>query len=53
MGLVAEFDIDCKALPLAGVAAGVPKATLTLDMQFNHGNRPLFLITVDKEGHRV
>jgi hypothetical protein len=46
MGLVAEFDIDCQALPLAGVAAGVPEATLTLDMQFNHGNRPLFLVTV-------
>jgi len=46
MGLVAEFSIDCRALPLAGVAAGVPDATLTLDMQFNHGNRPLFLVTV-------
>jgi hypothetical protein len=46
MGLVAEFDIDCEALPLAGVAADVRKATLTLDMQFNHGNRPLFLVTV-------
>ncbi|MFC7132099.1 MULTISPECIES: helix-turn-helix domain-containing protein [Salinibaculum] len=46
MGLVAEFDIDCQALPLAGVAADVPDATLTLDMQFNHGHRPLFLVTV-------
>lgn len=46
MGLVAEFDIDCTALPLAGVAADVREATLTLDMQFNHGNRPLFLVTV-------
>jgi len=46
MGLVAEFDIDCEALPLAGVATAVPDATLVLDMQFNHGNRPLFLITV-------
>lgn len=46
MGLVAEFNIDCEALPLAGVAATVPDATLTLDMQFNHGNRPLFLVTV-------
>jgi len=45
MGLVAEFDIDCRALPLAGVAAAVPDATLTLDMQFNHGRRPLFLVT--------
>jgi hypothetical protein len=46
MGLVAEFDIDCEALPLAGVAADVSDATLTLDMQFNHGNRPPFLVTV-------
>jgi hypothetical protein len=46
MGLVAEFDIDCGALPLAGVATTVPDATLVLTMQFNHGNRPLFLVTV-------
>jgi hypothetical protein len=46
MGLVAEFDIDCQALPLAGVATAVPEATLVLDMQFNHGRRPLFLVTV-------
>lgn len=46
MGLVAEFDIDCQALPLAGVAMAVPEATLTLDMQFDHGNRPLLLVTV-------
>lgn len=46
MGLVAEFEIDCEALPLAGVAAAVPEATLTLDLQFNHGNRPLFVVTV-------
>ena len=46
MGLVAEFAIDCTALPLTGVAAGVREATLTLDLQFNHGNRPLFLVTV-------
>jgi len=46
MGLIAEFAIDCRALPLAGVAADVSDATLTLDMQFNHGDRPLFLVTV-------
>jgi hypothetical protein len=46
MGLVAEFNIDCKALPLVGVAASVPEAILTLDLQFNHGNRPVFLVTV-------
>lgn len=45
MGFVAEFDIHCEALPLTGVAAAVPNATLTLNLQFNHGNRPLFLLT--------
>lgn len=46
MGLVAEFEIDCEALPLVDVAAAVPEATLILELQFNHGNRPLFLVTV-------
>ncbi|NHN61072.1 MULTISPECIES: helix-turn-helix domain-containing protein [Halorussus] len=46
MGLVAEFEIDCEALPLTGVAAAVPDATLILELQFNHGNRPVFLVTV-------
>jgi hypothetical protein len=46
MGLVAEFDIDCEALPLASVAASVPDATFVLELQYNHGNRPLFLVTV-------
>jgi hypothetical protein len=46
MGLVAEFDIDCRALPLAGVASAVSEATLTLELQFNHGDRPPFLVTV-------
>ncbi|WP_276259660.1 helix-turn-helix domain-containing protein [Haloglomus litoreum] len=45
MGLVAEFDIDCEALPLTTVAAAVPGATLVLELQFNHGPRPLFLLT--------
>ncbi|WP_254521705.1 helix-turn-helix domain-containing protein [Natrinema caseinilyticum] len=45
MGLVAEFEIHCEALPLAGVAAAVPEATLILELQFNHGDRPLFLVT--------
>lgn len=46
MGLVAEFDIDCEALPLVGVAAAMPEATLRLELQFNHGGRPPFLVTV-------
>ncbi|PCR88747.1 helix-turn-helix domain-containing protein [Natrinema ejinorense] len=52
MGLIAEFDIDCKALPLAGMAASVPEATLTLDLQFNHGDGPLFIVTV-QNGSRL
>jgi hypothetical protein len=46
MSLVAEFDIECPALPLVGVAGAVPDATMTLTLQFNHGRRPLFVITV-------
>ncbi|ADD05667.1 HTH-10 family transcription regulator [Natrialba magadii ATCC 43099] len=46
MGLVAEFNIHCEALPLVEVAAAVPRATLILDIQFNHGDRPLFIATV-------
>lgn len=46
MGLVAEFEIGCPALPLVGVAADVPDATVILDLQFDHGDRPLFIATV-------
>lgn len=46
MGLVAEFEIRCSALPLVDVAAAVPEAAITLELQFNHGPRPLFLATV-------
>ena len=46
MRLVAEFEIYCNALPLVEVAAAVPEATLILKLQFNHGERPLFLVTV-------
>ncbi len=45
MGLIAEFDIDCDALPLTGVAAAVPEATLALELQYNHGERPMFIVT--------
>ena len=46
MGLVAEFKIHCEGLPLVAVAADVPEATVTLGLQFNHGDQPLFIITV-------
>ncbi|MBV0902840.1 helix-turn-helix domain-containing protein [Haloarcula salina] len=45
MGLVAEFDIDCEALPLVTVASAAPEASLTFEFQYNHGRRPLFLVT--------
>ncbi|ELZ18400.1 bacterio-opsin activator HTH domain-containing protein [Haloterrigena salina JCM 13891] len=45
MSLVAEFEIRCDALPLVGVAAAVPDATVLLELQYNHGNRPLFIVT--------
>lgn len=46
MGLAAEFQIECEALPLTDVAAAVPEATIILDFQFNHGDRPPFLVTI-------
>lgn len=46
MGLVAEFGIRCGALPLVGVASAVPDASITLELQYNHGNWPMFLATV-------
>jgi predicted DNA binding protein len=46
MGLVAEFDIDCEHLPLVSVAAAVPEATLVLELQFNHDELPLFVLSV-------
>jgi len=47
MGLVAEFEIHCEGLPLVGVARTLPEASLVLELQFNHGRRPLFLVTVN------
>jgi len=46
MGLVAEFDIGCERLPLVSVAAAVPEATLVLELQFNHDELPLFVLSV-------
>ena len=51
MRLLAEFEIFCEALPLVEVAATVPEATLLLELQFNHGDRPLFLVTVRGGSH--
>ncbi len=44
MGLVAEYEITCEHLPLVGVAADVPTATLEVEIQSNHGDRPPFLV---------
>jgi len=52
MRLVAEFEITCDALPLVEVAATVPEATILLELQFNHGDRPLFLVTVTGGSHQ-
>jgi hypothetical protein len=52
MRVVAEFEIYCDALPLVEVAATVPEATILLELQFNHGERPLFLVTVGDESHQ-
>jgi predicted DNA binding protein len=45
-GLIAEFEIDCAALPLVEIAAAVPAATVETEIQFNHGDRPPFLVHV-------
>ena len=52
MRVVAEFEIYCDALPLVEVAATVPEATVLLKLQFNHGKRPLFLVTVTDGSHQ-
>ncbi|MFC7043890.1 helix-turn-helix domain-containing protein [Halonotius sp. GCM10025705] len=53
MRVVAEFEINCDALPLVEVAATVPEATILLELQFNHGERPLFLVTVTDGSHKL
>ncbi|ELZ00878.1 helix-turn-helix domain-containing protein [Natrialba asiatica] len=49
MGLVAEFEITCEALPLVEVATATPAATMEVDIQFNHGNRPPFIVHVTRD----
>lgn len=44
MGLVAEYEIPCEHLPFVEVAAAVPDATLEIELQFNHGERPPFVV---------
>lgn len=46
MALVAEFDIGCEHLPFVGVAAAVPEARMLLELQFNHGELPIFILSV-------
>jgi hypothetical protein len=54
MGLVAEFEITCEALPFVEVAADVPEADLEVEMQYNHGDRPPFLVSaVDGPTERI
>lgn len=51
MGLVAEFEIHCEALPLVEVADAVPAATIEVQIQFNHGDRPPFIVHVTDGSH--
>ncbi|WP_049902835.1 helix-turn-helix domain-containing protein [Halococcus agarilyticus] len=44
MGLVAEYEIICEVLPLVEVAAAVTEATLEVELQYNHGDLPLFIV---------
>jgi hypothetical protein len=45
-GLIAEFEIDCEVLPLVDVAETVPEASMDVEMQYNHGRLPPFLVSV-------
>lgn len=49
MGLIAEYEITCACLPFVAVKAEVPEATLDVDIQFNHGDRPPFIVHVAHE----
>lgn len=45
MGLVADYVITCERLPLVGVAAETA-ATIELELQYNHGDLPPFIVHV-------
>lgn len=49
MGLIAEYEITCACLPFVAVKEEVPEATLDVDIQFNHGDRPPFIVYVAHE----
>jgi hypothetical protein len=49
--LIAEYEITCESLPLVTVAAAVPEATLEVELQYNHGDRPPFLLYATHETH--
>lgn len=46
MGLVAEYEMHCEALPLIDVARDVPSATIEVELQYNHGGHAVFLVYV-------
>lgn len=53
MGFIAEYEITCECLPLVGVAATAPDATLDVDLQPNHGRRPPLIVHVTHENPAV
>ena len=46
MGLVAEYEMHCEALPLIDVARDVPSATIEVELQYNHGGHAVFLVYI-------
>jgi hypothetical protein len=46
MGLVAEYEVGCEALPLTDVARAVPAATLTVQMVPNAAGHSPFVVRV-------
>jgi predicted DNA binding protein len=46
MGLIAEYEMHCEALPFIEVAREMPSATIEVELQYNHGERAVFLVYV-------
>jgi len=46
MGLIAEYEVGCEALPLTGIARAVPAATLTVQMVPNAEGHSPFIVRV-------
>ncbi|WP_231182986.1 helix-turn-helix domain-containing protein [Haladaptatus sp. DYF46] len=46
MALVAEYEITCEALPFVDIAESASEATMEIELQYNHGDLPPFIVHV-------